>query len=179
MTPIPAALAFFAAGAVFFGTAMLLLFNPRSRSVRWFGVAQCPTLVWLLMQGWWLLASGGPGRAFYGVIHMIPACFLGFALVAGKSRPDWQAALGVAAGALFLPWAANGDAPRDQAILVTVAQVAMWITGMTLLVRSRRRDTAAPPAPRRRLGVWVAAGLMVVLPVGIIGGHLTNGASSL
>jgi signal transduction histidine kinase len=178
MRSLAAGFAFFACGAVFFSTATLLLFSPRSRGVRWFALSQCPTMAWLAMQGWWLGGGDAPRGLFYGTIHMIPAFFLAFALAQGGGWPDWKAALAIPAGALFLPWATAlaGDGGRSAG--VGAVQALMWTAGVTALVRGARGSPREHPGSPK-LAVWVVSGLVVVLPLGFVGGYVTNGRSSL
>ena len=49
---LPAAIAFFALGANLIGTAFLLLFEPRSRALRWYAIFELDIMVWLALQGW-------------------------------------------------------------------------------------------------------------------------------
>ena len=50
MNPAAAAVAFFALGVTAFGSALLLLFNPRSRGVWWFVAFQGTIATWLAAQ---------------------------------------------------------------------------------------------------------------------------------
>jgi hypothetical protein len=48
--PVAAGITFFALGATLLGAALLLLFNPRSRDVRWFTIFNAALIGWLLGQ---------------------------------------------------------------------------------------------------------------------------------
>jgi hypothetical protein len=61
------------------------------------------------VQGWIFATGGTRGPLFFGIIHMLPAFFLAFALAEGMERPDWQALLAVCAGLALLPMAVRRD----------------------------------------------------------------------
>ena len=175
MNPFAVAIAFFACGVVFFSTATLLLFNPRSRGVRWYALFQAGLMSWLGVQGWMFATGGTRGPLFFGIIHMLPAFFLAFALAEGLDRPDWQALLAVGVGLALLPWAVR----RDGGVMLDVWQVVAWVGGTVPLVRFGMRSRQAKGAGERRLNLGVVAGMVAVLPLGLIGGYLTQGAHSV
>jgi signal transduction histidine kinase len=175
MSSLAVAVAFFACGVVFFSTATLLLFNPRSRGVRWYALFQAGLMSWLAVQGWTFATGGTRGALFFGIIHMLPAFFLAFALAEGMERPDWQALLAVCAGLVLLPMAVR----RDGGVILDLWQLVGWIGGTVPMVRFglRRRQTKEPG--ERRLSQGVVAGMLAVLPLGLIGGYLTEGSHSV
>ena len=76
---LPAAIAFFALGANLVGTSFLLLFEPRSRALRWYALFELDIMVWLALQGWSLATDElTPGvRVAYAVaVHLLPALFV-------------------------------------------------------------------------------------------------------
>lgn len=175
MNSLAVAVAFFACGVVFFSTATLLLFNPRSRGVRWYALFQAGLMAWLGVQGWMFATGGSRGPLFFGIIHMLPAFFLAFALAEGMERPDWQALLAVGAGLVLLPWALRTDAE----VMLDLWQVAAWVGGTAVMVRFRTRTRMVKAPGERRLSQGVEMGLLVVLPLGLIGGVLSRGAHSV
>jgi hypothetical protein len=105
MSAVAAAIAFFAFGALFTGSLLLLLLNFRSRSVRWWVLFQAANLLWLGAQGWAFATASWPqlGPLISGTVHVMPALFLAFALVDGYGRPDRDALLAVGLGLVTLP----------------------------------------------------------------------------
>ena len=79
---LAAAVAFFALGVTFMGTALLVLFNPRSPAVRWFAVFQLSLMVWLAAQGWAYATDDWArlGPIVSGAVHMAPGLFLAFSI---------------------------------------------------------------------------------------------------
>jgi len=175
MSSLAVAVAFFACGVVFFSTATLLLFNPRSRGVRWYALFQIGLMSWLAVQGWIFAIGGTRGPLFFGIIHMLPAFFLAFALAEGMERPDWQALLAVCVGLVLLPFALHGE----RGVILDLWQLVGWVGGTVPMVRFglRRRQIKGPG--ERRLSQGVVAGMVVVLPLGLIGGYLTEGSHSV
>lgn len=175
MSSLAVAVAFFACGVVFFSTATLLLFNPRSRGVRWYALFQAGLMSWLAVQGWIFATDGTRGPLFFGIIHMLPAFFLAFALAEGMDRPDWQALLAVGAGLVLLPWAVR----REGGVILDVWQVAAWVGGTVPMMRLMRTRQADKGAGERRLGLGLVAGMAAVLPLGLVGGYLSDGEHSV
>jgi signal transduction histidine kinase len=175
MSSLAVAVAFFACGVVFFSTATLLLFNPRSRGVRWYALFQAGLMSWLGVQGWMFATGGTRGPLLFGIIHMLPAFFLAFALAEGMERPDWQALLAVGIGLALLPWAVR----QDGGVILDLWQLAGWLAGTVLMVRFGIRSRHDKAAGERRLSLGVAAGMVAVLPLGLIGGMLTEGEHSV
>jgi signal transduction histidine kinase len=174
VNPLASAVAFFACGVVFFSTSALLLFNPRSRGIRWYAVFQLCLMVWLAVQGWRFAAPEWSDRlrpVFYAAIHLLPGFFLAFSLAEAMDRPARQAIVPVLAGLALLPLALGGGGSP----LLMLWQLGGWIGGAVAMVRFTRRERSTDAAGKRRLGVWVAAGLLIVLPLGLIGGVVTDG----
>ena len=175
MSSLAVAVAFFACGVVFFSTATLLLFNPRSRGVRWYALFQAGLMSWLGVQGWIFATGGTRGPLFFGIIHMLPALFLAFALAEGLERPDREALLAVGVGLVLLPWAVR----RDGGVILDLWQLVAWIGGTVPMVRFGLRSRQAKAAGKRRLSLGVVVGMAAVLPLGLIGGVLTEGEHSV
>lgn len=175
MSSLAVAVAFFACGVVFFSTATLLLFNPRSRGVRWYALFQAGLMSWLGVQGWIFASGGTRGPLFFGIIHMLPALFLAFALAEGLERPDREALLAVGVGLVLLPWAVR----RDGGVILDLWQLVAWIGGTVPMVRFGLRSRQAKAAGKRRLSLGVVVGMAAVLPLGLIGGVLTEGEHSV
>ncbi|HEX8362367.1 MAG TPA: HAMP domain-containing sensor histidine kinase [Longimicrobium sp.] len=175
MNPLATAAAFFACGVVFFSTSALLLFNPRSRGIRWYAAFQLCLMVWLAVQGWRFAVPewNEPLRpVFLASIHLLPGFFLGFSLAEGLKRPTREALLPVLLGFALLPLAlGDGGSP-----LLVIWQMGGWIGGTLPMVWFARRERSTDVAGKRRLAAWVAAGLVIVLPLGLLGGMLTDGA---
>jgi signal transduction histidine kinase len=175
MNPLAAAIAFFACGVVFFSTATLLLFNPRSRGIRWYAMFQLCLMTWLALQGWRFAApewSGALRPAFFASIHMLPGFFLAFALAEAMDRPAREAILPLLAGFALLPLVLRGG---GEPVLVAW-QMCAWVAGTVAMIRFAKREGRTSEPGKRRLGGWVVAGIVAVLPVGLFGGALTRGA---
>jgi signal transduction histidine kinase len=179
MNPAAAGVAFFALGVTVFGSALLLLFNPRSRAVWWFVAFQTSIATWLGAQGW-AYATGDWSRMAYvvsGAVHMAPALFLGFALGEAQKRP-WFGAAAIAVGLALLPADQRSVAAKHEEMLLLAWGIGAWSLATILLVRGMaRRTRSMNPTPRQRGMARVVLALMVlVFPVGIIGGVLTGGS---
>lgn len=173
-----AAIAFFALGANFLGTLVLVLFNPRSRGVRWFVPFEIAIMVWLAGQGW-ALATGvwaGPDVALAVATHMLPGLFVAFALVDCRGAPARAALVPVVVGALLLPivFAGYTDPASTWQDWVAVGwQVAGWATGSVLMFR-RRTPVTGSGADRvlHRTVLWT---LTLGVPGSVILGFLILG----
>ena len=98
-------IAAFALGANMLAAALLLLFNPRSRSVRWFTVFIANVSAWLmLLRVEAVVAWDGWYRLHSAIVHCLPATFLAFALVRAADRPSREAGTLVAAAVLSAPF---------------------------------------------------------------------------
>ena len=180
MNPAAAAVAFFAVGVTLFGSSLLLLFNPRSGGARWFAAFQLSIATWLAGQGW-AYATGDwarMGPIVSGAVHMAPALFLAFAFGEARKQP-WAAAAAIVAGLALLPVDLASVDRRYAETLLGAWNLGAWSLSTVLLVTgmARRMERIGATARQRR-GARVLLGLMVlVFPVGIIGGMLTNGAT--
>jgi signal transduction histidine kinase len=109
--PVAAAIAFGALGANLLATALLFLFNPRSREVRWYLPFLFGLSLWLLslgvlsIRGDW---TGGWAVAFATAVTLLPGLFLASTLADTSRR--WGA-----------PWAA---------VVVSVAMVPVGLSAM-------------------------------------------------
>ena len=153
--PLPAAIAFFAFGALFAGTILLLLVDSRSRTIRWWAIFQAANLVWLAGQGWAFAADAWVqvDRLSSGTVHMLPALFLAFAL-AGTGRPDRGALLAVALGLVTLPLDQLSVGRTFAEGWLAAWHIGMWGTGTVILVRSRWGNPRQPGLDRRTLCCW-------------------------
>ncbi|HEX5723824.1 MAG TPA: HAMP domain-containing sensor histidine kinase [Longimicrobiaceae bacterium] len=175
-----AAVSFFALGVVFLGTALMVLFNPRSTPVRWWALFQLAIMGWLAPQG--VAAVTGEWERWEwlisGAAHLLPALFLAFVLAiprrsgARRLLPLAPIALGLALlpvdqRSLGRPF---GDLPLG------VWQLGSWVLASWLLWRSQHlADPHGSPA-RRRLGRWVMALMLVNFPLAMLGGVLVGTA---
>ena len=176
---LPAAIAFFALGANLVGTSFLLLFEPRSRALRWFAVFELDIMVWLALQGWMLATDEiTPGvRLVYALaVHLLPALFVLDALVDlyDIGRRSIAGILVLAALTAPLTLAATQDQAAPGVELATIAwQIAGWSLGSILHVRREAR-TAFQEGARRRTRLIVLGFLVVVVPFSIVLGWLTD-----
>jgi signal transduction histidine kinase len=171
--PVPAAIAFFALGAVFLGSVLLLLFNPRSAGVRWYLAFQAGLMAWLALQGA-RFAFDAWGRVQvpqHVVVHMLPALFLAFVLVDDEHRPSRDAVVVLLVGAVLLPFTLGLVPGVPPGVASAIWHTAGWGTGTILQVRSlrRRRSTATADPARRRLETAVSTMLFIVAPVVLLG----------
>lgn len=177
MNPAPAAVAFLALGVTAFGSALLLLFNPRSSAVWWFVAFQGSIATWLAAQGW-AYATGdwrAMGPIVSGAVHMSPAFFLAFAMGEAEHRP-WYAAGAIALGLALLPIDQH-SLHRHYAEPVLLAwNVGAWGLATFLLVRgmSRRLRKIELRPRQRREGFAVIALMTLLFPVGMIGGMISG-----
>jgi signal transduction histidine kinase len=174
--PVAAALAFFALGVTFFGNALLLIFNPRSRSVRWFVAFQLSIMVWLAAQGWALAVDAWDrwGPLALGAVHVAPGLFIAFVLRdRGWSLP--AALLPLAAAVALLPLSAGVWDPPWRGGALAAWTVGAWTLGTLLYVRDAIRRPRSPHAARTAW--WLVAGIALVMPVGVGGGLLFGRAS--
>lgn len=168
---VPAAIAFFAFGALLMSSALLLLLNPRSRELHWWLVFIAANLVWLGGQGW-AFATGSwerVGPVVTATVHLLPALFVAYALAGLHGRTTRTALLAIALGVLLLPLALCCPAGASAGWLTVAWHVGMWGTGTLLVLRGSR----AKPPPRagdRRLARAVAGLLLVVAPIALLGG---------
>jgi len=177
MNPAAAGVAFFALGVTVFGSALLLLFNPRSSAVWWFVAFQGAIATWLAAQGW-AFATGDwarMGPILSGAVHMSPALFLAFAM-GEVERRSWLAGGAIALGLALLP-VDQHSLHRHYAEPVLLAwNVGAWGLATFLLVRGMsRRLKKIGLRPRQRRTGFVVLGLMTLLfPVGMIGGMISG-----
>lgn len=173
MDLFPAAIAFFALGANALGTALLLLFNPRSKEVRWFSLFGAVICVWLFAQGMDALDSGD---TVWDVVHGIsvtalPGTFLASALGdAGVRHERWKwAVLGLTTLVAVLVGNVYGtSAPGWILAALLVWHAFGWLGGSWLISRGAVRKRAAsadrPQAARPRL----ITTLLLFVPVAVV-----------
>src|SRR6266849_3867765 len=134
-------IAAFALGANMLAAALLLLFNPRSRSVRWFTVFIANVSAWLmLLRVEAVVAWDGWYRLHSAIVHCLPATFLAFALVRAADRPSREAGTLVAAAVLSAPFLGPRLFARE--LLPFLWQVGGWGGGSWLLWRRRAQFLA-------------------------------------
>lgn len=176
MNPTAAAVAWFALGVTFFGTLLLLLFNPRSGSVRWFAAFQGTVAAWLAAQGW-AFSFDRWEQAVYlvsGAVHLMPAFFLAFAL--HDCRGGWRAPLAaLALGLALLPFDLGSVGRRSWEELLLAWNVSAWAAASALFVRDFRARRSLDPRTRR-LGLGIMMGLVAVFPLGVAAGFASRGA---
>jgi signal transduction histidine kinase len=178
--PLAAAVAWFALGVCFLGTVLLLLFNPRSLGIRWYAVFWVAIMAWLAAQGW-AFAVGDwstPRRVVSVATHLAPGLFLAFALIEGMRKPLIYPLAAVAMAMALLPLQIRTwDDPFSVPLLIAWNS-GTWILATVLFLRYGYTRIWETPA-RRGLGRLVVAGLVVVLPIGLLGGWLTGGQMSV
>ncbi|HEU0013562.1 MAG TPA: ATP-binding protein [Longimicrobium sp.] len=171
-----AAVAFFALGVTFFGTALLLLFNPRSRGVRWFAFFQLSILTWLFAQGW-AYATGDWDTwrpVLSGAVHLAPGLFLAFALIE-TVQPRWMPLAVIALGVALLP-VDLASANRHFAEPVLVGwNVVGWSAATLLFMRMMKRYQRIAPH-ERRMGRIIVLLMCIVFPMGLVSGMVSRGA---
>jgi signal transduction histidine kinase len=175
---LAAAVAFFALGVTFMGTALLLLFNPRASAVRWFSVFQLSLMVWLAAQGWAFATDGWDHLRplVSGAVHMAPGLFLAFSI--RENQGSTAGAIGAIVLALvLLPLDLASVRARESEMVLLVWTVGAWSTATWLFVRKMNRSAAG--AREKRIGRMVLLGMTMVMPVGVIGGILTRGSTSI
>jgi serine beta-lactamase-like protein LACTB len=171
--------AFFALGVTFFSTLALLLFNPRSSGVRWYAFFQSSILVWLFAQGagfatgdW---ATWRPWMS--GAVHLSPGLFLAFAIMQTSRRlPLALAAIGL--GVALLPVDQRSMTSRYAEGLLAAWTVGGWVLATALFVRMMRGEKHAT-AGERRLARTILLGIVLVMPVGILGSILSRANAGL
>ena len=144
MNTLAAAVAFFALGVTFMGTALLLLFNPRASSVRWFSVFQLSLMVWLAAQGWAYATDGWDrlGPIVSGAVHMAPGLFLAFSIRENHGSMRGAVAAILLALALLPLDLASVNARETELVLAAwdvLVGVLRTIAG-TLTVESTQRE---------------------------------------
>jgi signal transduction histidine kinase len=168
MGPLIAA---FALGANTLGAALLLLFNPRSRSVRWFTVFIANLSAWLLLlalEG--IVAWDGWAHLHAAIVHCLPATFLAFALVRAANRPAREAGALVAVAILSAPLLGPRLFARE--LLPFLWQVGGWALGSWLLWRRRSQYLAdlEGTAGRRAFSLTLGIPFLVLFGLMFLGG---------
>jgi signal transduction histidine kinase len=174
--PLAAAIALAAFGALFAGSALLLLIAPGRRGVRWWVGLQATIMVWLLLQGWGALGGDawfiGPG--IHASVFLLPAVFVAFAMMEATARPTRDALLVLGLGAIAL-LAETSLRPYSYGVLTALWHAAGWGIGSWILFgpRLRKRDEPASSDPTRpRTLVLVVALMAIVAPAALVGGFV-------
>ena len=177
--PVGTAIAFAALGGNIMATGLLLLFNPHSRTVRWYAGFLTAISVWLLALGVLSITGDWQGpwsRVYAGAVFAMPGLFLASTLTQideARVGARWAA---VTATALAIPL---GVAVMTTTVPVTVGllglawQVVGWGGASYLQWRSGRRE--APRVPGRRRAHRLVSGLLVVPGVVVVGAMLLGG----
>jgi CubicO group peptidase (beta-lactamase class C family)/signal transduction histidine kinase len=178
MNTLAAAVAFFALGVTFMGTALLLLFNPRASSVRWFSVFQLSLMVWLAAQGWAYATDGWDrlGPVVSGAVHMAPGLFLAFSIHENRES-NLGAAAAILLALLLLPLDLASVNARESELVLLAWTVGAWSVATVLFVRKMKRESGSPR--EKRIGRTVLILMTMVMPVGVLGGILTRGETSV
>jgi len=175
MNPMAAGVAFFALGVTAFATALLLLFNPRSKRVHWFALFQASILTWLFAQGV-AFATGDWvtwGTVVTGSVHLAPGLFLAFALFqTGRALAFSIGAILLALALLPLSLGAGDSVFSQPALLAWY--VGGWGAGTWLFVRAGTRRLSPE---QRRAGRWIIGLIALVFPIAIVASALDVGAN--
>jgi signal transduction histidine kinase len=171
--PYAALVAFAALGANLLGTGLLILINPRSRSVRWHAAFSFWIMAWLALQGWFALGMGADGlmRVYGWVVHLMPAFFVAATLVETFDVRDRTALVVVAFAAIT----ADVLNPVVGGWGGMAWQAMMWGTGAALHFRDRtqHRPHGEPRRPGERA---LKLALLVIVPIAVVGVILLSGA---
>lgn len=169
--PLVAVISFFALGANLLGGALLLLFNPRNREVRWFLAFMLAILAWLLSQG--VMAVWGATvfweAVFASAVTLLPGLFVASSLLDDPNRPVRYSVYAAVASVLMVPVGLAQmldlfSVPFGDIIYYWIWHAGGWTAGSIALFRSnRRRRSEAPPLPDRMLVVT----LMLVAPIAV------------
>jgi signal transduction histidine kinase len=171
--PLAALIAYLALGANLLGTGLLLLINPRSRSVRWHAAFSFWLMAWLALQGWFALAPISPvgARVFGWVVHLMPVFFFAATLVETHEARDRTGIAIVLFGVLTAHWLQ----PLRAGSSALVWHSFLWGSAaiLRLVARRPRGRRPAEPRPGERALVTILA---VIVPVAVIAGIATRGA---
>jgi signal transduction histidine kinase len=160
----------FAAGSTVLCGALLLLFNPRNRGIRWFTVFLANTAAWLALLAFERdLPWNGWGQLHPILVHTLPATFLAFALVQALNRPAREPLALLLIAAITAPILGPRLWDRDK--IAFLWQLANWVGGAAILARNYKRYLSLA---RGTLGAR-AFGLTLVFPPLIIIGFLFLG----
>jgi signal transduction histidine kinase len=128
----------FAAGSTILCGALLLLFNPRNRGIRWFTVFLANTAAWLALLAFQRdLPWSGWDTLHQILMHTQPATFLAFALVQALNRPTREPLALLLIAAITAPML--GPQLWDRGGIAFLWQVANWVGGAAILARNRKR----------------------------------------
>jgi signal transduction histidine kinase len=170
---IAALIAGAAFGANLLGTGLLLLINPRSRSLRWYAAFNVVLLTWLGLQGWFMVAGVSPGLflAYGAAVHLLPAFFVAAALVDARDAPARYPLLAIAAGVVTLLLM-----PEPLGSPFTIPwQTLAWGSGAAVHATAGRNRPPRGGAAARGERLLTTM-LLVLVPLGVIGAFLLRGA---
>ncbi|WP_420126002.1 sensor histidine kinase [Longimicrobium sp.] len=178
MNTLAAAVAFFALGVTFMGTALLLLFNPRASSVRWFSLFQLSLMVWLAAQGWAYATDGWDwlGPVVSGAVHMAPGLFLAFSIHENRAS-NLGAVAAILLALALLPLDLASVNARASELVLLAWTVGAWSVATLLFVRKMKHEAGTPR--EKRIGRTVLILMTMVMPVGVVGGILTRGETGV
>lgn len=179
--PVGAAIAFVALGANILATGLLLLFNPRSRAVRWYTAFLAAISAWLLALGVLAIIGGwdGPWTVVYAAaVFALPGLFLASALaqVAGERVGARWGVVGATALAVPLGIVVmTGDVAAPLGLVALAWHVIGWGGGSYLQWRSSRGELARVP---ERRGAHRLVSLLLVVPGVVVAGAMILGAQA-
>lgn len=162
MDPLAVAISFAALGANVLTTGLLLLFNPRSASVRWYALFLCAISLWLLARG--VIAMGTASHAWITLlaasVQLLPPLFLA-ASFAQVGRPAAWSIAAAAIGALLLPITLPSLLGEPGAITIAL-HVAGWGGGIVVQTRHESKHERTGRRTMSRVLNW-----LLVLPPAI------------
>lgn len=173
-TVLVAAIAAFALGANVLGISLLLLFNPRSRRVRWYALFTADICAWLFLQTW-IFGRQETGHllAWYEAsVHLLPGLFLANVVAVDLDRGNrvgWAiVALAVATLPISIGHLASGTGAMPLAW-----QVAGWTVGIVLQWRGER-PMRVDPRTARKMRITIMVGLLLIGPAAVLYGWLSD-----
>lgn len=172
---IATAISAFALGANVLGIALLLLFNPRSRRVRWYALFVADICAWLFLQAWIFGRGeiGGLGPWYEASVHLLPGIFLASAVAVDLDRGNRAGLAIVLVSVITLPLSI-GSLLGDESLFVLAWQVLGWGAGMVIQSRGGWLDEQAPGV-RRRMRLVLLIGLLTIGPGAVLYGFFTGG----
>lgn len=177
--PVGAAIAFSALGANVLATGLLLLFNARSRAIRWYATFLTAISLWLLTLGVVSITGEwhGPWRTLYAIaVFALPGLFLASTLAQTAESQTWArwTAVGVTLTALPLGLTVMTTTPTPAVTLLGLAwQVLGWGSAAFLQWRDDRHH--GPKVPERRRAYRVVSRLLVLPGIVVIAAMLLGG----
>lgn len=179
--PVGAAIAFVALGANVLATGLLLLFNPRSRAVRWYTAFLMDISLWLLALGVLAISDAwdGPWATVYaGAVFALPGLFLASTLAQVAEGRVWARWAVVAATGLAVPLgiaAMTGPVAPTLGLVALAWHVIGWGGASYLQWRAGLRER--PRLPERRRAHRLVS-LLLAVPGVVVAGALVLGGQA-